>query len=64
MRLNANFKRFSAWVLSGILAATLYEIGHYIVTGQTDIVHTLRFTINYIVGGSIGLWIAIKVMKY
>ncbi len=64
MGLSANFKRFLVMILSGIFAAALYEIGHYIVTGQTDIIHTLRFSMNFIVGGSIGLWIAIKMMKY
>lgn len=62
MRLSTNFKRFSVMAASGFLAATLYEIGHYIITGQTDIFHALRFTIHFIVGGSIGLWIAIKMM--
>lgn len=61
---NNKLKRFLFIALGGLLGATLYGIGQYLITGHTDIEHLITFTITWLIGGSIGYLIAIKMLGY
>jgi hypothetical protein len=57
-----NLKRFLSIAAGGVLGATLYGIGQYLITGYTDIAHLIRFTVTWLTGGSIGFLIGIKML--
>jgi predicted lipid-binding transport protein (Tim44 family) len=57
-----NLKRFLSIAAGGLLGATLYGIGQHLITGYTDIEHLIRFTVIWLIGGSIGFLIAIKML--
>lgn len=58
--MDKNTKRYLGMAAGGLLGASLYGIGQYLITGHTDIEHLIQFTIIWLIGGSIGVRIAIK----
>jgi integral membrane sensor domain MASE1 len=57
-----NIKRFLFIALGGLVGVTLYGIGQYLITGHTDIEHLATFTVTWLIGGSIGYLIALKML--
>lgn len=55
-----NLKRYLGMAAGGLLGNTLYGIGQYLITGYTDIEHLIIYTVIWLIGGSIGVRIAIK----
>ncbi|HBQ87411.1 MAG TPA: hypothetical protein DER33_01800 [Syntrophomonas sp.] len=57
-----NLKRFLYIALGGLIGASLYGIGQYLITGHTDIEYQVTFTITWLIGGAIGYLILIKMI--
>lgn len=59
---NNKRKSFLFYTFGGLLGVTLYGTGQFLITGHTDIGHLITFSITWLIGGSIGYLVAIKML--